>query len=240
MTRNLLGTNLIINQSNNSFSLDTILLSSFCHPRLTTNNILDIGTGIGTIPLYLSTKTNAKIVGVEIQESLSNEAVCNVYLNHLNKQIEIINGDITHVYRELPKFDLIVCNPPYFKTTHLSFMNKNNSKSVIRHEDILSLISLFCVSNYLLKNRGQLFIIHRANRLEEIIDIAKNNDFAVKTMCFIHSYLHSEAKHVLLEFQKNANIGLKVLPPIILYQSKHVFSNRLKLIYENINNFYII
>ena len=77
-----------------NFSLDSVLLANFVNLNNKIKNIIDLGTGNAPIPLILSTKTNEKIIGIEIQKEIYDLAVESVKLNNLNNQIEILNIDI--------------------------------------------------------------------------------------------------------------------------------------------------
>ena len=100
-----------------NFSLDSTLLADFCNPLTKTNKILDLGTGNGPIPLFLSLRTKAKIVGIEIQKDVYDLARRSVELNNLEDQITILNDDIKGIHKKFEngEFDLITCNPPFFK-----------------------------------------------------------------------------------------------------------------------------
>jgi len=115
-----------IYQDNESFvfSLDSIILPNFITINKNTKRILDIGTGNAPIPLILSTKTNAKIVGVEIQESIALLAKKSVSYNKLDGQIEIINKDIKEADFEAESFDIVLSNPPYFKVAEKSYLSE--------------------------------------------------------------------------------------------------------------------
>ena len=114
-----------------NFSLDSVLLPNFITLNKDTKNILDIGTGNAPIPLILSTKTKAKIIGVEIQKEVSILAKKSVEINNLQDQITIINDDINILKDRLPinYFDIITCNPPFFKINKESKLNKNDYKN---------------------------------------------------------------------------------------------------------------
>lgn len=77
-----------------AFSLDSLLITEFASITKNINNIVDLGTGNGAIPLFLSKKTKAKITGIEIQEISSDLARRNIKLNNLENQITIINDDM--------------------------------------------------------------------------------------------------------------------------------------------------
>ena len=98
------------------FSLDSLLLAEYV--KLSNNKkILDMCTGNAPIPLVISLKTNSEIVGFEIQEDIANLAKMSVQENKLESQIRIINDDINNIgnYYQEEYFDIITCNPPYFK-----------------------------------------------------------------------------------------------------------------------------
>ena len=110
-----------------SFSLDSVLLADFAGTR---NNIkiIDFCTGNAPIPLFLSTKTNSKIIGVEIQKEIYDLAIKNILINNLCNQIDIINEDVLNLSNKYDSnsFDLITCNPPYFKINEGSKINDND------------------------------------------------------------------------------------------------------------------
>ena len=100
-----------------SFSLDSVLLPNFVTLNHNIERVLDLGTGNAPIPMILSLKTNAKIVAVEIQEDLYKLAQKNIDYNHLRDRIELLHLDMKKLRKiYLPDtFDVITCNPPYFK-----------------------------------------------------------------------------------------------------------------------------
>src|SRR5699024_282415 len=96
-----------------SYSLDAVLLADFVYVPIRRGNILDMGTGNGVIPLLLSKRTNASIVGLEIQERLADMAKRSVELNDLTEKINVIVGDLRERKVELGQsyFDVVTCNP---------------------------------------------------------------------------------------------------------------------------------
>ena len=131
-----------------SFSLDSVLLPHFVTINKNINKILDIGCGNAPIPLILSTKTSCDIVGVEIQKDVYDMAMESVKLNNLDNQITIINDDINEYYKSLEtdSFDIITCNPPFFKYLETSNINKNDYKTIARHEVKLNLNNIFTIA----------------------------------------------------------------------------------------------
>ena len=108
-----------------NFSLDTVLLASFCTLNKDLHKIIDFGTNNAAIPLLLSRRTDKEIIGIEIQKDAVELAIKNVKLNHLENQITIIHNDIKDYVQTSEKFKLVVCNPPFFKVGERSHINEN-------------------------------------------------------------------------------------------------------------------
>lgn len=197
-----------------NFSLDTVLLPNFITINEKIKKILDIGTGNGPIPLILSTKTKAKIIGVEIQKEVSEMAKESVKINNLQDQITIINEDIKNNKFETETFDIITCNPPYFEMKENSKLNKNDYKTIARHEINLNLEELLKISKKLLKNGGTLGLVHRPERLLDIIEVMRKYNLEPKKIRFVYPKKDKPANILLIEGKKNGKKGLKILPPL--------------------------
>lgn len=230
MLRTLLGTDLWIEQnSRQAFNLDTILLQHFVKIPARAKTILDVGTGVGPLMLYLSKKTKAKIIGVEIQESRYHQAIKNIALNHLEHQLSCIHQDIRTC--TIKDVDLIVTNPPFFKTSETSNKSEDEEDLIARHEVTLTLEELIQASARLLKFGGYLTMIHRPDRFAEIVDLLNRYDFSVKRIRMVHPYLNHPANHVLIEAMKNGNPGMTVESPLIVYIDKHILTKDMVDIY---------
>ena len=145
VVNDLVGLNLKIYQDDEffKFSLESVLLPNFVNVNLRDKMILDLCTGNAPIPLVLSTKTKAKIYGVELQKEVFNLAIDSVKLNQKENQIEILNEDVNNLKNIFKgdTFDIITVNPPYFKVSDTSIRNENNTKAVARHEMELRLMN---------------------------------------------------------------------------------------------------
>lgn len=237
VTNYLLGyKNLKIIQDNEmfNFSLDSVLLPNFVTLNKNITKILDIGSGNAPIPLILSTKTDAKITGVEIQEEVYKMALDSVTLNKKESQINIINIDINDYYKnvETDTFDVITCNPPFFKYTETSNINKNDYKTIARHELKLNLSQLFNIAKKLLKNNGVIAIVHRPERLVEIIEEMKKNNIEPKRVRFVYPKKNMEANIMLIEGSKNGKPGLKILPPLYTHLDNGQYTEEIKKFFE--------
>lgn len=216
------------------FSLDSVMLANFVTINKKINNILDIGTGNAVIPIILSKKTNAKITGVEIQKQSYELACKSLKINNLEKRIEVINDDIKNYYKniETETFDVITCNPPFFKLEEQSNLNDSDYKKIARHEIALNLEDIIQISKKLLKNKGRLAMVHRPERLIEIITIMKNNNIEPKKICFLYPKQNKEANILLIEGIKNGKPGIKILPPIISHNEDGSYSDKIKIFFS--------
>lgn len=204
-----------------NFSLDSVLLPNFITLNKNINKILDIGCGNAPIPLILSTKTSASIVGVEIQNRSFSLAKQSVEANNLQKQISIINCDIK-VFAdkcESDVFDVITCNPPFFKINANSNLNNNDMKTIARHEVLLKLDDIMKISRKLLKNNGVIGIVHRPERLVEILMLMKEYNIEPKKIRFVYPKKNLDANILLIEGKKNGKPGLKILPPLYVHDN---------------------
>ena len=228
--------NLRIMQDNEmfNFSLDSVLLPNFVTINKNISRILDIGCGNAPIPLILSTKTKAKIIGVEIQKKSYELAIESVKMNNLENQIEIVNQDINEYYKfdKTDSYDIITCNPPFFKYIETSNINKNDYKTIARHEVKLNLDNIFNISKKLLKNNGVVAIVHRPERLVEILESMKKNNIEPKRIRFVYPKKNMDANILLVEGKKNGKPGLKILPPLYSHLDNGEYTEEVKKYFE--------
>lgn len=211
------------------FSLDGVLLANFVSLKLTTKNIIDIGTGTGIIPLLLSLRTNKKIDAIEIQKELCELFEKSIEYNNLNNQINLINEDIKKYSKDinnLNKYDIVISNPPYFSKT-----NKTSIKDNAKHENLISLEELIQSSKTILKNNGSLYLVYNSKKIIDLIRILDKYNFAVKKIRFVHEKIDKESSIVLLETTKNGKDSIKLLPPFILYEKNGIMTSDYEKIY---------
>ena len=227
--------NLKIVQNKNyfNFSLDSVLLPNFVFLGQNTKMILDLCTGNAPVPLILSTKTDAKIYGVEIQKDIYDMAVESVKINNLENRIELINADAKNIINrfETDTFDVITCNPPYFKCSDTSLKNANDVKSIARHEIMIELEDVIKVARKLLKNGGSLCMVHRTDRLIEIIEIMRKHNIEPKRLQCIYPKKDSESNLILIDGKKNGNVGLKVLSPLYVHNDDGSYTDEVLKIF---------
>ncbi|MDN3451172.1 tRNA1(Val) (adenine(37)-N6)-methyltransferase [Planococcus sp. APC 3906] len=202
-----------------SFSLDAVLLARFAYVPQKRGAIVDLCTGNGAIPLFLSARTEMPIIGVELQERLANMAKRSIDYNGLSHRIDIIQGDVKEIPAQLgiEKFDVVTCNPPYFPAHEMSDKNISEHMAIARHELHLTLDESIAAASKLLKQGGKAAFVHRAGRLIDIITAMRAHRLEPKRVRLVYPKAGKEANTLLIEGIKDGKPDLKILPPLIVY-----------------------
>ena len=214
------------------FGMDAVLLSGFANVK-EGENAIDLGTGTGIIPILLEAKNKGqKYVGLEIQEDMVEMACRSVVLNHLENKVSIIQGDIRGAGKQfgLATFDVVTSNPPYISDAH-GLKNPDLPKAIARHEVLCKLEDVAREAAGLLKPGGHLFMVHRPQRLIEIITTMKQFNLEPKRMKMVHPFLNRDANMVLIEAVRGGKSMMKVEAPIIVYKAPGVYSEEIYEIY---------
>ncbi len=205
------GLKIYQDDENFKFSLDTILLAEVV--KLKKNDkVLDLCTGGAPVPLILSTKYNNNIIGIEIQEYVYNLAYESIKYNNLENQIQLINDNLLNIkdYFIKNSFDVITCNPPYFKYNKNSLINDIQSKAISRHEVTVTLKEIIETANYMLKEHGTFYLVHRIERLHEIMSELSFFNIIVKELYLIKTNNSNEIDLFIIKTVKGAKHGMKV------------------------------
>ena len=212
------------------FSLDSMLIANFVTIRFSDKKIIDLCSGNAPVPMLLSFRTKARIFGVEIQEYVYKMGIDSVNENGMSEQITLINDDVKNVKNvfEMDSFDVVTCNPPYFKYDSSSLINDTDGKSIARHEIYLKLEDVINSASFLLKNGGNFAMVHRPERLIEIIDIMKKYNIEPKRLRFIYPKNDKNANMILIEGSKNGKSGLKVEKPLVVYDANGEYTSEVK------------
>ena len=213
--------------------------------------ICDFCTGALPIPLIMYAKRNAfkgysiKIDAFEIDEE--QVALCNKSIAY-NKEnvidaknicddIKVFNDDIKNIFLDKEKYknlyesyDMITVNPPYNKKGS-GIINLNDKKIEARHEVSITFDDICKAARLILKSNKKFYLIHHSDRLSEIISTLKSNSFEVKKLQFIHQNISKPSTLVLIEAVKNANSGLNVLSPIIVFENDGNYTKNILNIY---------
>lgn len=230
------GLKIIQNKKGFCFGVDSVLLSDFAKGIKKNSIVVDIGTGTGIIGLLLCKKTNLKkIYGIEIQTEVAKMAKRSIELNNLEDQFEIINCDINNIFDHLQAntIDCIVTNPPY-KKVNTGVKNEDEKQMISRHEVTCTLEDIIEKSYKLLRDRGEFYMVHRADRLVDIMCELRKYHLEPKKIRFVHPKLNEKPNLVLIKAIKYANEFLKIDKPLIIHNEKGNYTNEILEIYGKI------
>ncbi|MFU2206942.1 tRNA1(Val) (adenine(37)-N6)-methyltransferase [Streptococcus pluranimalium] len=224
---------IIQNKAVFSYSIDSVLLSRF--PKIPSKGlIVDLCSGNGAVGLFASTRTKAPITLVELQERLADMAERSIQLNRLEKQVTMVQDDLKNLLKHVPRsqVDLILCNPPYFKSTETSKKNLSEHYLLARHEITTNLEEICQVSRHALKSNGRLAMVHRPDRFLDILDTLRQYNLAPKRVQFVYPKMGKDANMLLIEAIKDGSTdGLKILPPLFVHKDNGDYTDELFEIY---------
>ena len=228
------GLKIIQNEKGFCFGMDSILLSDFAKKIKSKSKVVDLGTGTGIIPILLTGKTDAeKIYGIEIQKEVAQMAKRSVELNKLEEKIEIINENILNLKNILKKgsIDVIVTNPPY-KKANTGIVNEENKKLISRHEITATLDDFIEMSSYLLKDFGEFYMVHRPERLVDILNIMRAKKIEPKKIRMVNPNINKKSNLVLIKGVKCGKPFLEVEKNLYVYNLDGTYTEEILKIYN--------
>lgn len=214
------------------FGMDAVLLSGFARVKKG-ENVLDLGTGTGIIPILLEAKTEGRhFTGLEIQEESADMAIRSVKLNHLEEKIDILTGDIKDASKLFgaSSFDVITTNPPYMIGNH-GLSSAIQAKAIARHEILCTLDDVLLESARLLKPGGRFYMVHRPFRMAEIMHKMILYGIEPKRMKLVYPFVDKEPNMLLIEGLRGGNSRLKIEKPLIVFKEKDVYTDEICDIY---------
>ena len=215
------------------FSLDAVVLAHHAVPH-SREKVLDLGTGCGIIPLILaSRRSDLKIFAVEIQTELAGLADANVHQNQLQDHIQVLCTDMKLVTQKMTSgpFDLIVSNPPYHRPGS-GRINPDAQRAVARHEIKASLADVLQTTRRMLRTAGRFVTIFTAERTTDILSQMRNEQIEPKMLRMIYSNRNTDARLILIEGIKNGRSGLKVAPPLFIYDENGDYTADVQRMFE--------
>lgn len=228
------GLKIIQNKDGFCFGIDSVLISDYAKKIKKGATVVDIGTGTGIIGILLCEKSKANhIIGIEIQEEVAEMAKRSIELNNLQEKFEIKNINIKDVFKQIEPntIDAIVTNPPYMKL-NTGARNIEKKKLISRHEIECNLEDIISISYKLLKSKGEFYMVHRAERLVDIMYLLRKYKLEPKSIRFVHSKQGKEPNLILIKSVKDAGNGLKIEKPLIIYDESGNYTDEIYEIYN--------
>jgi len=219
-----------------NFSLDTVLLANFCTINKDIQCIVDFGTNNAAIPLLLSRRTSKNIIGVEIQKEAVELANKNIEINSLKNQITIIHNDIKEYVKVAPKVKLVVCNPPFFKVGEKSNLNENEYLQIARHEIKIELEEIIKSAAMILDNKGRFAMVHRPDRMIEIINCMQKYDIEPKRIQFVYPKFGKESHIFLIEGMYKGQKGVKIEAPLYAHEEDGSYTKEVRKMFGELED----
>ena len=225
---------IIQNKTGFCFGIDSILLSDFAKEIKKESKVVDLGTGTGIISILLCEKTKLKeIIGIEVQKEVYEMAKKSIKLNKLKNKFKIINDDILNLNKLIQKntIDVIVTNPPY-KKKGTGIKNEEEKKIISRHETTATLEDFIRMSKEILKDKGEFYMVHRPDRLVDILNIMRKYKIEPKKLRMVYSNKNSEPTLLLIKGIKNAKSFLKIEKNLYIYDENGNYTEEINKIYN--------
>jgi len=203
------------------FSIDAVLLAHFITPNPDKpQRLLDLGTGSGVMPLLLAARYDKlQIDGIELQAEIADMAKRSVTYNGMEDHIRIHQHDITQLPKSFEQqYDFVISNPPFFQVGS-GKQNPNPQIALARHELACTLEQLIVCAFRTLKDRGHFAVIHRAERLTELLSLCQKHRLTPYRLRMIHPTLDQPANLVLMEAIKDGRNGITIMPPLAIYET---------------------
>lgn len=213
------------------FGIDAVLLSDFA--KCSAKRLMDLCTGTGIVAVLLAAKTDIPhIDAVELQPDIADMAARSVMYNKLDGRVHIRCADLKDTPEIYGKsiFDAVTVNPPYMKSG-AGLVNDDDMKLISRHEVCCTLDDVVRVSAALLKTRGRLFMVHRPQRLADLIYAMRKYKIEPKRMRLVAPVEGKAANLVLIEGVKNAGSELKLMPTLYVYDKNGAYTKEIDTIY---------
>lgn len=226
------GLRIIQNSEKFCFGMDAVLLSSFAKAK-TGEEVLDLGTGTGIIPIIMQAKTQGKhFTGIDIQEESVEMANRSIIMNNQQQVVSVCQMDIKEVAKHFKaaSFDVVTSNPPYMTDKH-GLVNPDMPKAIARHEILCDLEDVISAADHVLKPNGRFYMVHRPFRLVEIITALTAHKLEPKRIKLVYPYVDKEPNMVLIEAIKGAKRRVTVEKPLIVYKEQGKYTDEIYDIY---------
>ena len=226
------GLKILQKQDGYRFSLDPILLCDFAEVKKG-EHVVDLGTGSGVICLLLARLSQAaNLTGIEINPELAERAQRNVLLNRLRERVEILHGDVRNIRNLLPpqSVQVVLANPPY-REVGRGRIAPGDERAGARHELAGGLDDFLRAACFLLGNGGRFYLVYLAERLTELLNGMRACHLEPKRLRFIHSRHGEDARMVLVEGRRDGRPGVRIEPPLVVYDGE-TYSLEILKIYD--------
>lgn len=214
------------------FGVDAVLLSDFAQVKKS-DSVLELGTGTGVISILLYAKKKPKsITAIEISEDMTEMAKRSVEYNKLCDYIKVFKMDLKEapVFLGKGKYNAVVTNPPYIKADS-GIISPDENQASARFEIHCTLQDIIDASYELLAPGGKLSMVHRTDRIVDILYMMRNKGLEPKRIRLIHSSPGKRPHLLLVEGVRGGKPELKFMEPLYIYDEKGEYTKEIHSIY---------
>lgn len=229
----LKGLKLLQKKDNFKFGIDAVILADFTKAKKR-DTVIDLCSGTGAIPFLIWGRYETKkIIGIEIQEDMVEMANRSSKINNLSNTISFINRDLKDIdfLKQLDKVDVVTVNPPY-KINLAGIKNPSDKLAISRHEIMCNLEDVIVAGKSVLKDNGRIFMVHRPERLADIITLMRKYNIEPKRIRMVHPNTKKPPNIVLIEGQNFGGKFLKWEAPLYVYKDTLEYSDEINEIYN--------
>lgn len=216
------------------FGIDAVLLANFAKVKRN-GTVIDLCTGTGIIPFIIAGKSEAKLItGIEIQSEFVEMAKRTSMYNKLESRVLFLNEDLKNLdkLKQLERVDVVTVNPPY-KLMNSGILNVNDKNAIARHELCCDLEDVIMATRTLLKDNGRMFMVHRPERIVDILTLMRKHKIEPKRLKFVHPKPNKAPNIVLIEGQRDGGKFLKIEDPIYVHLQDDTYSEEIRKIYNS-------
>ena len=217
MHQETLWNGVTLQQHHSQFRLSTDSVACAWFAKFASRSkIADLGCGSGAIGLMLlASDPTLQVTGIELDPEAAALAMENGKHNRLN--FSAIHGDIREIRNLLPagSMDGCISNPPYFPVG--SGQAAAGPMARARSEETCTLSQLAEAAAWLLPTGGKFVLVHRPERLAELIFELKSRNLEPKRLCFTRHSPEKPVNLVLLEAKKGGKPGLKIENELVFF-----------------------
>ncbi|MGN1383001.1 MAG: tRNA1(Val) (adenine(37)-N6)-methyltransferase [Eubacterium sp.] len=236
------------------YGVDAVLLAGFTADILQRNRkcpgkLMDLGTGNGIVPLILTHKTEIPdLHGMEFQENNVRLAEETVKINGMDERMQIWHADVSDVLADMKApgesgeeksgwktlrgtFDAVTSNPPYTRRKS-GAVSQASAKALARHETTADLSMFLELAARLLKEKGDLFMVHRPLRLVDLLTEGRRFRLETKDLQMVSGHEGEKPNIVLVHMVKGGGVELNVFPQLAVRDKTGNYTDRMKKIYE--------
>ena len=222
------------------FGMDSVLLANMVNKTNESTVLVDLGTGSGVMPIIILEKIKMKkIIGVELQEKMYNLAVKNIKLNGAQDKFVVLNEDLKNIENikkciiketSKEKVDIVISNPPY-KKSGTGVINDVDEKYIARHEIKCTLEDIFKTASKLLKFKGKLYLVHKPERIVDLLSVARKYNLEAKHVTFLQPTVNDKPSIILIEYVLGGKNECVIEKTIVEYDENGNYTKEILDIY---------